>query len=60
MTEQHTRGLDLFIESVLKPDHDLRQQAKDENCYDELMQVRDQVLNYLRTIRQFNDYRDIN
>jgi len=60
MTEQQTRGLDLFIESVLKPDHDLRQQAKDENCYDELMQVRDKVLNYLRTIRQFNDYRDIN
>lgn len=51
MTDKWIRGLDLFVESVLKPDHELRQQAKDQDCYDELMQVREDVLNYLKTLR---------
>ena len=46
------RGLDLFIESVLKPDADLRLCAKNQYCYDELMQVRELVLEYLKTLRR--------
>ena len=34
------RGLDLFIESVLKPDPNLRQCAHNQKCYHELMDVR--------------------
>ena len=46
------RGLDLFIESVHKPDHELRQCAHNQKCYNELMQVRENVLEYLKTIRR--------
>ncbi len=45
-------GLDLFIESVHKPDHELRQAAHEQKCYHELMEVRDKVLEYLKTIRK--------
>jgi len=37
----------LFIESVLKPDHELRQCARNQRCYDELMEIRQQVLRIL-------------
>ncbi len=46
------RGLDLFIESVHKPDSELRQAAHDQHCYNELMEVREHVLEYLKTIRK--------
>lgn len=46
------RGLDLFIESVLKPDQELRQCAHDQLCYHELMWVRENVLEYLQTLRK--------
>jgi hypothetical protein len=46
------RGLDLFIESVHKPDHELRQCAHNQKCYNELMAVRETVLEYLKTIRR--------
>ena len=37
----------LFLESVLKPDHKLRQCAHNQKCYNELMEIREHVLNYL-------------
>ena len=46
------RGLDLFIESVHKPDHELRELAHEQKCYNELMAVRENVLEYLKTLRQ--------
>jgi hypothetical protein len=49
--EKWNRGLDLFIESVLKPDSALRQCAHNQKCYHELMDVRKDVLNYLETLR---------
>jgi hypothetical protein len=49
--DKWNRGLDLFIESVHKPDHELRQDAHDQRCFHELMDVRDTVLEYLKTIR---------
>lgn len=51
-TEKWNRGLDLFIESVHKPDHELRQCAHNQKCYNELMAVRENVLEYLKKIRQ--------
>ena len=38
--EKWNRGLDLFIESVLKPDPNLRQCAHNQKCYHELMDVK--------------------
>jgi len=44
-------ALGLFIESVLKPDHELRQCAHNQKCYNELMEWRDSVLEYLHAKR---------
>lgn len=49
--EKWNRGLDLFIESVLKPDSSLRQCAHNQKCHTELMDVRENVLNYLQSLR---------
>ena len=49
--EKWNRGLDIFIESVIKPDPALRQCAHNQKCYHELMWVRENVLEYLRTLR---------
>lgn len=46
------RGLDLFIESVLKPDQELRNCAHNQLCYNELMAVRETVLEHLKTLRR--------
>ena len=50
--EKWNRGLDLFIESVHKPDSALRSCAYNQECFDELMAVREHVLEYLRTLRK--------
>ena len=46
------RGLDLFIESVYKPDSELRQCAHNQMCYNELMEIRSIVLKNLKTLRK--------
>jgi len=46
------RGLDLFMESVLKPDPELRNCAHNQKCYHELMYIRSYVLEYLKSLRQ--------
>jgi len=38
------RAKSLFLESLMKPDHDLRGCAHNQGCYDELMQIRDSVI----------------
>ncbi len=40
-SQKYERALDLFTESVLKPDHDLRGCAHNQGCYDELMEIRE-------------------
>lgn len=50
--EKWNRGVDIFIESVQKPDSALRSCAHNQKCYHELMEVRDEVLEYLKTIRK--------
>jgi len=50
--QKWNRGLDLFIESVNKPDHELRGCSHNQKCYNELMSVRDTVLVYLQTLRK--------
>ena len=41
---KYDRALSLFTESVMKPDHDLRGCAHNQGCYDELMEIREHVL----------------
>lgn len=45
--EKVERGLTLFIESVLKPNSQLRQCAHNQECYYELLEWREDVLEYL-------------
>ena len=51
--EKWNRGLDLYIESVHKPDHQLRSCAYNQKCFNELKEVRAQVLEYLKTLRKY-------
>ena len=49
---KYYRALSLFEESVLAPDHKLRGCAHNQGCYDELMEIREHVLEYLKTLRE--------
>lgn len=49
------RALDLFIESVMRPDSELRQCAHNQKCFHELMHIRQQVLDYLPLLRRKNE-----
>ena len=49
---KYQRALDLFTESVLAPDHQLRGCAHNQGCFDELMEIREHVLEYLKTLRE--------
>ena len=51
-TQKFNRALDLYIESVHKPDHALRSCAHNQKCFNELMNVRQQVLDYVQTLRK--------
>ena len=49
---KYDRALALFTESVLEPNHKLRGCAHNQGCYDELMEIRTHVLDYLKTLRE--------
>ena len=49
--QKWNRALDLFTESVMKPDPELRQCAHNQKCFHELMYVRQQILEYLPSLR---------
>ena len=45
------KAFDLFIESVMKPDHELRTDARLQGCLDELLQIREDMIEYLKVKR---------
>lgn len=49
---KYDRALTLFEESVLAPDHQLRSCAHNQGCYDELMEIREHVIQYVKTLRE--------
>jgi len=49
---KYDRALALFTESVLAPDHQLRGCAHNQGCFTELMEIREHVLEYLKTLRE--------
>ena len=54
MTDKKTKrrdALTIFMESVHKPDNRLRSCAHNQNCYNELMEWRDEVIEYLNQRR---------
>ena len=55
---RYQRALDLFTESVMKPDHELRGCAHNQGCYEDLMEIREHVLNYLSTLKSPHNYQN--
>ena len=53
---KYQRALDLFTESVLKPDHNLRGCAYNQGCYEDLMEIREHVLEYLKTLKEVTNH----
>ena len=51
-SQKYQRALDLFTESVMAPDHKLRGCAHNQHCFDELMEIREHVLEYLKTLKE--------
>ena len=49
---KYDRALTLFQASVLEPNHQLRGCAHNQGCFDELMEIREHVLEYLKTLRE--------
>ena len=49
--EKWKRAVDLYVESIHKPDPALRGCAHNQKCYNELMEVREKVLEYVMTLR---------
>ena len=48
----------IFIESLMKPDNHLRSCAYNQQCYDDLMEIRDQVIEMTKNMhnpRKFID-----
>ena len=50
--QRWNRALDIFIESVLKPDPTLRGCAHNQKCYNELMWIREDILEHLNHLRR--------
>ena len=50
--EKYQRAFDLFTESVMKPDTSLRGCAFNQGCYEDLMEIREHVLEYLKTLKE--------
>ncbi len=48
--EKWDRGKTLFLESLYKPDHQLRGCAHNQKCHDELMEIRDVVIDLVKDI----------
>ncbi len=48
--EKWERGKTLFLESVHKPDHELRGCAHNQKCFHELMEIRDEVIKLVQSM----------
>ena len=53
-SEAYQQALDLFTESVIKPDYELRANASYAGCYFELMEIRQHCLAYLKTLKEIH------
>ena len=49
--ERYQRAVDLVIESLYKPDDTIRSCAHNQRCFEEMMSVREDVLQYLTSLK---------
>ncbi len=52
LRNKEIEALDLMIHSMYKPDGDLRNEASGLDCLDELLEIRDVILNSLHDWRE--------
>ena len=50
LTDKWDRGRTLLLESLYKPDTKLRGCAYDQKCFDEMLGIRDEVIEYVRNL----------
>ena len=58
--EKWDRAKSILLESLLKPDNHLRSCAHNQHCYEDLVQIRDQIVEYVQNMsnpRPFIDER---
>ena len=48
--QKWSRAHSIFIESLMKPDNHLRSCAHNQECYNELMEIRDYVVHLTQTM----------
>ena len=48
--EKWERARAIFLESVHKPDHQLRGCAHNQKCYHELLEIREQVIGHVKSL----------
>ncbi len=48
--EKWDRGKTLFLESLYKADHQLRGCAHNQKCFNEMMEIRDEVIDLVKTM----------
>ena len=48
--EKWDRGRALFLETLYKPDNELRGCSHNQKCFNELMQIREDVIEYVRRL----------
>ena len=49
--EKRDRAKSLFQESLYKADHQLRGCAHNQKCFNELMQIREEIIEYVRGMK---------
>ena len=49
-SDKWERGKTLFLESVHKPDHELRGCAHNQQCFHELMEIREEVIKIVQSM----------
>ena len=49
-SEKWERGKALFLESLYKPDHQLRGCSHNQKCYNELMEIREEVIGLVKNM----------
>lgn len=50
LADKWDRGRTLLLESLYKPDTKLRGCAYDQKCFDEMIGIRDEVIEYVRNL----------
>ena len=52
LADKWDKGRTLLLESLYKPDTKLRGCAYNQDCFSELMEIREHVLEYLKTLKE--------